>query len=156
MRKQLLAIGMIAVGAACAAPAPAQVVDATEPDRLVEIIQALGYRAQLTTDEVGDPMISSSVSGTDFTIFFYGCEDNAACKLLLFRVGYDLPEGTTLEVVNAWNKNEVVGRAHLDEENDPWLEMVVNMDGGVSRANFEDTFDWWEVTVAKFEQHIEF
>lgn len=156
MRKQLLAIGMSAVAAAWAAPAQAQVVDATEPDRLVEIIQALGYRAQLTTDEMGDPMINSSAAGTDFTILFFGCTDNTACRLLLFRVGYDLPEGTTLEAVNAWNTNEVVGRAYLDDENDPWLEMAVNMDGGVSRANFEDTFDWWDVTVAKFQQQIGF
>ncbi len=30
------------------------------------------------------------------------------------------------------------------------------MAGGVSRANFEDTYDWWEVIQSGFEEHIGF
>lgn len=133
-----------------------QAVDATDPEVLAEIIRDLGYRATIEEDGVGDPMIKSSVSGTDITIFFYGCTDNAACKSLLFKVGYDLTDGTTLDVINDWNVSALFGRSYMDDEDDPWLEMAVNMDGGVSRRNFEDTFDWWEVAVGQFEEHIDF
>ena len=132
------------------------VVDATEPKNLVDVIQDLGYRARLETDSVGDPKISTSVSGTDTTILFFGCTDNRDCSLLLFKVGYDLKDGTTLAAVNRWNAEKLFGRAYLDDEDDPWLEMPVNLLGGVSRANFEDTFDWWEVIVGEFEDHIDF
>src|SRR5690606_34922028 len=105
---------------------------------------------------VGDPMIRSSAGGTEFAIYFYGCTDNVACKFVLFKVGFDLVNGTTDNVVNQWNANALFGRAYLDDEADPWLEMSVNLDGGVSRANFEDSYDWWEVILDGFEDHIGF
>lgn len=140
-------------------PAAAEeLVDAAEPETLVTIIQELGYRAKLDTDGRGDPLIVSSVGGTEFSIQFYGCNEltHAGCKLLLFKVGYDLEDGTTLALINEWNATKLVGRAYLDEESDPWFEMAVNMDGGISRPNFEDTFDWWEVSIEGFEDHIGF
>ena len=149
-------IAAVALAALYGVPASAELVDATAPGTLVEVIQALGYRAKLDTDALGDPKIVSSVGGTDFSIYFYGCTENSACKALLFKVGYDLIDGTTLEVVNDWNETSLFGRAYLDEEGDPWVEMAVNMDGGVARFNFEDTFDWWEVVVGQFETHIDF
>jgi hypothetical protein len=135
-----------------------ELVDATDPEKLVAVIQELGYRALLDVDNIGDPVIKSSVGGTDFSILFFGCDEqnHDQCKLLLFKVGYDLDEGTTVDNVNEWNESRVVGRAYLDDEMDPWLEMAVNMDGGVSRRNFEDTFDWWEVSIEDFESHIDF
>lgn len=139
-----------------AAPLAAQQVDATDPGRLAQIIQNLGYKARVETDSIGDPMLASSAGGTDFSIYFYGCSDNVACKSVLFKVGYDLSAGTTLENVNEWNETSLFGRAYLDDDMDPWLEMAVNLDGGVSQANFEDTYDWWEVIIQQFEEHIDF
>lgn len=133
-----------------------EIIDATDPDHLADVIRDLGYRAVVSTDGVGDPMIETSVSGTDVTILFFGCTDNEDCKTLLFKVGYDLSDGTTLDVVNAWNEENLYGRAYLDDEEDPWLEMPVNLFAGVTRENFEDTFDWWDVIVGKFEDHIGF
>lgn len=149
-------VGIVLLGAGWHTGAAAQLVDASDPDRLVAIIQALGYRARLDTDRIGDPMIASSVGGTDFNIYFFGCKDGGGCKSLLFKVGYDLDSGSTLEVVNAWNETSLFGRAYRDEDDDPWLELAVNMDGGVSLFNFQDTFDWWEVVLAEFEDHIGF
>ena len=133
-----------------------EIVDATNPGKLADIIRDLGYRAVLSTDSVGDPKIETSVNGTDATILFFGCEDNANCKILLFKIGYDLADGTELEVINTWNQEKLYGRAYLDDEKDPWIEMPVNLSGGVTRENFEDTFDWWDKVVGEFEQHIDF
>lgn len=131
-------------------------MDATDAEKMASVIRGLGYRAVVETDGIGDPMIMSSASGTDFAIYFYGCTDNANCKWVLFKVGYDLENGTTADTINRWNADTLFGRAYLDDEADPWLEMSVNMDGGVSRANFEDTYDWWEVILDGFESHIGF
>ena len=135
-----------------------ELLDATNPERMASVIQELGYRAKLDVDDVGDPIIHSSVGGTDFVLQFFGCteDNNDQCKLLLFKVGYDLSEGMTLEVVNSWNKKAVVGRAYLDDEGDPWFELEVNMNGGVSRQNFEITFDMWEDSVGDFEEYIDY
>lgn len=149
----------IAAVIACAAfaqPLAAENVDATEPDKLARIIRDLGYRAQLDRDGVGDPMIRSSVGGVEFGIYFFGCMDNADCRTLLFKAGYDLADGATPDVVESWNEDMLFGRAYLDDEGDPWIEMAVNLHGGVSRLNFEDTYDWWEIVLDDFERHIEF
>jgi hypothetical protein len=132
----------------------AGLVDAADAGQLAGLIRDLGYRARVETDNVGDPMIVSSVGGTDFSILFYGCENGANCTSLLFKVGFDLTEGATLEAVNAWNEKNLFGRAYLDDEADPWIEMPVNLFGGVSRENFEDSFDWWDVVVGRFEDHL--
>lgn len=145
--------------AACAFLAPglhAETLDATDPARLVSVIRELGYQAVLETDSVGDPLIKSSVGGTDFAIYFYGCTAGQSCKSLLFKVGYDLADGITLGTIEDWNEATLFGRAYLDDEADPWLEMAVNMDGGISRYNFEDNYDWWDVIVDGFEDQIDF
>ena len=155
--KLIARLAIAVLGTTFAHGSIAELVDATDPDGLITTIQDLGYRAKLDSDGAGDPMILSSVGGTDFSIYFYGCKGaNVACKSLLYKVGYDLSDGTTLEVINNWNETSLFGRAYMDDENDPWLELSVNMDGGVSQMNFEDTFDWWEVIVGRFETHIDF
>jgi hypothetical protein len=135
-----------------------EMVDATDPRRLVSIIRDMGYRAELERDEVGDPLIRSSVGGTRFAIVFYGCDDERHdnCDLLLYKVGYDMADGVELDVINEWNATQLVGRAHRDDVNDPWFEMSWNLKGGVSARNFESTFEWWETSVGEFERHIGF
>lgn len=149
-------LGVLAAAAFLAPSLPAETVDATDPEQLVSIIQQLGYRAVLEADNVGDPLIKSSAGGTEFAIYFYGCTLGGTCKSLLFKVGYDLANGIALAEIEDWNETTLFGRAYLDDEADPWLEMAVNMDGGVSRKNFEDNYDWWEVIVGEFEDHIDF
>lgn len=131
-------------------------VDATEPEKLASLIRDLGYRATVEKDNAGDPMISSSAGGVEFNIYFYGCEGGERCRSVLFQVGYDLESGTTVDLIEEWNENVLFGRAYLDDEADPWLEMPVNLFGGVNRDNFADTFDWWETVLGEFESHIGF
>jgi hypothetical protein len=133
-----------------------ELVDATDPEKLVSVIRDLGYRAKLERDNVGDPLIKSSVGGTQFWIAFYGCNKvtNDGCGLLLYKVGFDLDEATELDVINRWNESQLIGRAYRDEVGDPWLEMAVNLEGGVTRANFEKTFELWDGALARFESHI--
>ena len=73
----LLTAWLIASSAnhALAAETQRQIVDGTDPKALVAIIQDLGYRALLEVDGDGDPMIRSSVGGTQFAVVFYGCSD---------------------------------------------------------------------------------
>ena len=49
---------------------------------------------------------------------------------------------------------QLIGRAYLDEVNDPWIELVLNVHGGVTRTQFENTFEWWESSVGEFEDEI--
>ena len=133
-----------------------EVIDASKPKKLAGIIQDLGYKAKLSKDAKGDPLISSSVGGSQFHIVFYGCSERRhnKCKVLLFKVGYDQEDGTSLDIINEWNATKVFGRAYMDEERDPWLEMPLVMDGGVTKEQFENVLDVWESIVGDFEMLI--
>lgn len=155
--RTLVLIATLMLMQAADAQSRSKLLDATDPERIAATIQDLGYRARLEIEDDKNTTIYSSVGGTEFVIQFLSCDNGfAECKVLLFKVGYDLADGTSLETVETFNEQTIIGRAYLDDENDPWLEFSVNLYGGVTRTNFEDTFDWWEVIVAEFENHIEF
>ena len=136
--------------------APAEIVSAENPAQLASIIQELGFQAKLETDDIGDPVIRSSSSGVDFSIYFYDCTKNKRCKSLHFSAGYDLPDGSTLEAVEYWNAEKRFASAYLDHENDPFLQMDINTEGGVTRENFESSFDLWQTLKGEFEEYIDF
>ena len=46
-------------------------------------------------------------------------------------------------------------KAYLDDQNDPVIEMDVNLQGGVSRKNLEETFDLWIYSMGKFEASLQ-
>jgi hypothetical protein len=149
---------LAAVAAGWALPAQAQVmVRAQDPSSIVAALQNGGYAATLGTDNVGDPMVTSSHDGTTFQIFFYNCTDNRDCATVQFHSGYDLTSSPGLERINAWNRAQRFGRAYLDDEGDPILEMDVDLDdGGLSRLLFIDNVEFWTSVLTRFEDHIGF
>ena len=76
-----------------AAPAPAPAVsaglDAADPQGIMEWVQEQGYRAQMTTDSVGDPMITSGAQGAAFDIMFYGDNVGISREGSLLDMGVD-------------------------------------------------------------------
>ncbi len=155
---RISAIGAVATfGFAFSAGAGAQtIVSAEDPAGLVAIIQNLGFQAKLEKDNAGDPVIRSSSSGADFSIFFYDCTKNKRCKSLHFTAGYDLPDGTSLDAIQQWNAEKRFASAYLDEEGDPFLQMDINTEGGITQANFEDSIDLWQSLKGEFEKYIDF
>lgn len=110
----------------------------------------------MAQDDLGDPMLTSRVSATELNVYFYGCTNNADCTPIQISAGYDTDDGVSMDLINAWNAGHRFGRAYLDKEDDPYVEMDMNLDhGGVSEGNFRDTLDWWRVVVEAFEDHIE-
>ena len=143
----------LAFGSAAGAAAP--MVRAQDPQSLVNAMQKAGYKAELGTDKVGDPMISSGYSGSTFQVFFYNCTDHKACVTVQFHAGYDFNEALPLETLNAWNKSQRFGRAYLDKEDDPIVEMDVDLDdGGIAPLLFIDNLEFWTSSLGKFETHI--
>lgn len=131
-------------------------VSAASPESIADVIRELGFQARMDKDGTGDPLIRSSANGVQFQIEFYGCTDNAQCESLRFYAGYDLREGTTLDVVNEWNKDKRFLSAYLDEEDDPYLQMDINTEGGISRVAFASSFEMWQSLKSEFEGRINF
>lgn len=148
-------LAAIAIGLGSSLPAHAQMVLAQDPGSLVAALQEGGYAAKLSTDSVGDPQITSGSGGTTFQIFFYNCTDHKACATVQFNSGYKLTTPVDLDRLNEWNRTKRFGRSFLDKENDPVLQMDVDLDdGGMSRALFIDNVEFWTSILGEFEKWI--
>jgi hypothetical protein len=138
-------------------PVAAETVTAKDPQSIVQAMQAAGYQAKLDVDKVGDPMVKSSTSGTQFGVYFYNCTDHKDCTSIQFQTGFDTDPGKapSLEVINRWNTTKRYTAAYLDDEGDPGISMDVNLDhGGIASDLFEDNLQLWASLVADYEKHI--
>lgn len=140
-----------------ALPAAAQNIVAENPTQMADALRSFGYRAELLKDDGGDPKISSSTGGVNFSIFFYGCTNGQNCDAISFSAAFDLDTGSTLELMNAWNHKKRYTKAYLDDEIDPIIDMDVFLgSGGVSIDNFRVWVDTWERALGDFKLHIDF
>jgi hypothetical protein len=152
MKLILFACTMGALG--LASPALGQ-VRAQDPQSVVRALQAAGYAAELGTDKVGDPSIRSGVAGVSFTVFFYNCTDHRECATVQLHSGYRLTKKVSLTSINEWNASQRFGRAFLDKEGDPIIQMDIDLDdGGISQALFADNLEFWSSIIGKFHTHI--
>lgn len=131
-------------------------ITATNANVVLKAMQDFGLVATMGTDNDDDPKISSRVSDTKFSVYFYGCQDNTNCTSVLIKAGYDLDNGISALKVNKWNRKKRFAKAYIDDEGDPYLEMDINLAyEGVGNKNFEDTLDWWRLLVEDFEEFID-
>lgn len=134
--------------------AMAQEVVTAVPEVLAQLVRDEGYNAKLGIDGTGDPKIEGRVGQTEYSIFFYGCDAGKNCTSITFSAGYNLANGMTDAAVNDWHRRKRFTKVYLDDERDPFLQMDVNLDRGVTAENFRDSFDLWRLLVEDFEEHI--
>lgn len=130
-----------------------EMIDGTDPEAVVNLVRGYG---SATLEKAADdtPMVRGRIEGTGFVIYFYGCDDDDVnCRSVGFRASWNA-DATTVEAVNGWNRDKRFGRAFLDEEGDPVLEMDVNLFGSVTSVNFDDTVDWWRIIMADFQTNV--
>jgi hypothetical protein len=145
--------GLAAICAAAMPAVHAAEIDRIGGDQLVDLVADAGYRATPGRDNQGDPMVSSSAAGATFTIYMYGCEEDR-CKSLQFRAGFDLADGISLERINAWNRDKRYGSAYLDDENDPWLQMDLDLEGGATTGQVTEYVELWDTLLGQFQTFI--
>lgn len=146
-------IMLLAAGLSVTGVQAESLVDATDPEKLAQLVRGFGS-ATLEKDDYGDPLITGRINGSKYGIYFYGCDDNRDCKDVQFAAawaGYDV----SMAQINEWNRTKRYGKAYLDSDGDPNVELIVNLKYGVSRDNFDDTIDWWMLTMKEFEQFID-
>jgi hypothetical protein len=132
----------------------ASLITGSSFDAMMTALDNNGFRVKLSMDKDGDPLFESTDDDEPFTIHFYGCSAGKDCQYIQFEEGWDLKNGTTPDVIAKWNQQMVWGRAYLDSDNDPWIDLAVNLKGGVSAENFDDTVSWWWSVLRDFEDHI--
>jgi hypothetical protein len=130
----------------------ADLVGAGNPNDILAVAKGFGS-ATLEKDSEGDPKISGRINGIKYGIYFYGCTEGKDCTDIQFATGWS---GAKVEMskVNDWNRTKRYGKAYLDKENDPMLELPVNLSYGVSPKNLDSTFEWWGAIVKSFAEDV--
>ena len=146
--------GALLLAGPLAAPAAAQtILDHADPEVVADIARGFGS-VDLTTDPVGDPMILGRIDGTRYALYFYGCTDGGNCNTLLFTAYWEGAPENAMEAVNTWNSEKLFGKAYVDNDGDLGLDMALTLDGGVTRANLDDWFDWWRLILREYETEV--
>lgn len=156
LRFSLAALGMAVAAPAAAvdtAPCGTGLVCASNPQSVADALQKAGYRAELTKDDVGDPMINSGASGYTYSIFFYGCEKAAKCDSLQFYASFEANDAVTPAYVNQWNTDKRFIQASVNDEKKLRLRYDVATIGGLNQSNFKDVINWWSSMLGEYNTY---
>lgn len=154
----LFAGALVALAPMAAGAASAPVIlhnDGMTGAEVAKWLQDAGYKAELTTDKGGDPMIRSAAGGVNFNIYFYDCEIKPRCKAIQFSAGFDLKTAMTPAKINEWNKGHRYLKAYLDDEGDPQVDYDVNINAGRTKAGLDDDFAVWTSMIDDFTTFID-
>ncbi|MBO0663833.1 YbjN domain-containing protein [Jiella sp. MQZ9-1] len=114
---------------------------------------AKGYGdAELTKTESGDPVITGTINGTAYQLFFLECKDHRDCGVLDFYSIWNEPD-VPLELVNRFNGMRPFNKAYLTEDGFPVVELNVSSIG-LTQARLSDIFDRWTITLAEFPREV--
>lgn len=153
---RLMGMAVAAAALGAAVPASAQMIAAANPESVAKVLRDRGYRAELTKDNQGDPLIRSGAEGANFLILFFNCTPQRGCATVQFYAGFDRDGQFSLERLNEWNKSKRFGRAYRDSEGDPVVEMDLDLDdGGMSQALFEDNLEFWTTILGQFRRFLD-
>jgi hypothetical protein len=132
-------------------------VSATNPQSVLDALQAAGYPGKLEKMDSGRTSIAVKVSGLNTFIDFYDCADDLTdCYTLLFNVSLDLKDGSTLDEANKWNSDQITGRVWLDKNNDPTLDFSLSTFKGMSADTFEQNLKLWDTKIGDFKDAFHF
>lgn len=142
---------LVAVLSASAATAacPANTVCAADPQTVVAALTAAGYKAKLSKDNLGDPMVESAASSYNFDVLFYGCEGGKDCTSLQFRAAWSADDKYTPAYSNKWNSVKRFTQMSVKDDKTMALSYDLTTAGGMNQANFADAVDWWQVMLGQ-------
>ncbi|HTZ36936.1 MAG TPA: YbjN domain-containing protein [Stellaceae bacterium] len=144
---------ILALAAATPAPAKDLPKAGMTVDDVVGWLQGAGYQAKLVTDKNGRKTVTTAAEGTEFHVGFYDCKDER-CGSIQFYAGFDTKGALNPKRINEWNRQKRWGRAYVDDINDPWIEMDVDLTPGGTYELLNDEFATWRSTLSGFKQFI--
>jgi hypothetical protein len=113
-------------------------VSAADPEAMVTALKFAGYKAELITDNTGDPLIETSFGSWNGKIVFYGCdaETKDDCDSVMLTTGFDREKPTPPELVNQIVSRKRFASVRLDDEGDPFVEWDIVMSDPIPTGVF--------------------
>lgn len=138
-----------------AVPAQAQMVDATNPETIRDIVESGRWSAALNPLDENTPMIVVTVEDSGFMIVFMDCDQGKNCRSLQFFTRLAKQKEISQERLNWWNDEMRFVRAILDKNGDPILKMDVPFgEKGMPRETFEANLSIWGMMMTHFARFL--
>jgi hypothetical protein len=116
-----------------------------------------GAEIEVLEDNVGDPQLNVTYYGSEFTVFYYGCDNGVDCDSIQFYSGYAMGGSVRLKTINDFNAEKRWVRAYVADDGAAKLEMDVFLGkDGVSADDFATMVSLWSRRMTDFEGAIEF
>ena len=136
--------------------AAAQNVVAKTGESVAGFFEDEGAKVELTTDSVGDPNVKVEYYGNDFSVYYYGCDNNVDCDAIQFFSGYQTEGSVRLAKINEWNTENRFARGYISEEGSARIEMDLFLgDDGMSPDDFAQAVSLWTRAMQDFETFID-
>lgn len=125
-----------------AAPGDDKVYSRITSQELYDIMVEHGCDVKFDEDDVDDDTtLAWRIDGKRVIILFY--DDCEALQLYCVYVDTNV----TVDDANDWNMTHRFSRAYLDDDDDPVLEIDLDLAGGVTKARIKDYLDTCVVAV---------
>lgn len=156
------AVGVIVLSVAGLTALPASAQTVFEPltsNDVVQVLKGMGYDSTVdpSDDDFEGEYVNSKIDKVSYWIHFSACdEDGTNCEVIVFDAGFsynDKSKRPSLESINDWNEYHL-GKAGLDKGGDPYINIEVNIVGGITRANLIDNVKWWENMLEEFTDYV--
>jgi len=116
---------------------------------VVQWLQEEGFQAKTVQADNGDVHVNSKFEGISFSVFLLDCE-KGRCGSIQFAVGWKTEGKQDAAKIAEWNRDKRWGRAYLDADHDPWLEMDVDISPGGTYELLNDEFLTYRGVVQEF------
>lgn len=146
----LVAVLLFVSLAARAAPMPDGGVTAGE---VADVMRAKNLPVEITTDPDGDPLIHSQSNNIKFHVYFYECSPQKRCRSIQFYAGWTT-KGISETQINTWDRTKRFGRAYLDRQSEPCVEMDMDLQHGATTQALANDFDRWLLVMKTFRDFI--
>jgi len=130
------------------------IITGQDVDRVAELARTYGPAERRFDDAEDGPWIRAEMDDVVYTISFLNCIAGTDCTSVQLRAWWESAGAHTLEAVNQWNRERRFGAAYLDSSNNVTVEFDVNLAGGVTAVNFDDTLQWWQVVLREFVNQV--
>jgi hypothetical protein len=139
-----------ASGAAFAEPLPDG--GATAPE-IAGVMKGQDFPVETTKDKDGNPLLRSSAQGYGFSVYFYGCKETR-CDSIQFSAAFNSKD-VKPEKIAEWNRTRRFGRAWLDDDAAPWVEMDVDLEHGATTEAVAADLERWVSVLTGFNSFVE-
>jgi hypothetical protein len=145
-------VGLLMLAAAApvavAEPLPDGGITAQE---MTDILEKEHFAITMAKDQNGDPLIKTQLDDLDWSVYFFECRNNR-CGSIQFAAGFrkKVPAAQTME----WNKAKRFGRAYLNPDGGPWVEMDMDLEHGANTEAMSNNIERWKLTLREFNKLI--